>query len=195
MLELTFPTDLLRAVAVAMHQPGVEKRHLQGVRVEYNGEQVRLIATDGVMLLAAQNPTQGGAGDPVASTFTIPRDVVLQALATDAETTALAFYTENDFILGNAMGSVLDEEFPNWRRVIPIYHDLYEKVAQFSPEYQVKAHEAGLYIGSPFVSLHPGVRAGSTALLQFHGNEYRMGGVLMPRRLDHEEYVKSWMEK
>lgn len=148
-MDLSIKQKDLRAVSLAMADKKELRYYLQGVYVETNGEETRLVATNGHRLHAAIDELNGLIHDPVS--FIIPADMVKRCLAVKAlkhdncPTIHLSYDPANGKIEARLVdGSsilcqALDGRFPDYTRIIP--RDIPETpvAAVFNPEYVADA--------------------------------------------------------
>jgi len=144
MTTITIKIKDIKAVSHAMANKDI-RYYLNGILVEHNGIETRLIATDGhrMHLVRVENNTALGS-EPVK--YIIPRDFVLQLIKTkfpkgyNKELTLTFSEGKVSAALpngGEIISKLIDGVFPDYCRVIPSI--LSGEYAYINPEYQLDA--------------------------------------------------------
>jgi DNA polymerase-3 subunit beta len=132
----------LRAVSLAMAVKDI-RYYLQGVYIEANGAETRLIATDGHRLHMVIQEESGPVVEPV--TFIMPADMVKKCLTAKASKAdkcpkILVTYDQGKICARLPDGSeivqfALDGKFPDYRRIIPAHDGGAPESCIFNPDY------------------------------------------------------------
>lgn len=155
--------------------------YLQGVLVEACSSEVRLVATDGIMMgvLRELNPLSDGA----SCTVIVPNATVKTVISMKAK--ALTLSNEGGWSLGGMRFTPVDGSFPDYRRVFTKTHS--GEAAQFDVNYLARILKAGKALGA---KSQPIIRHNGDggAQIQFYGRDDEFVGVLMPLRAFTEKY-------
>jgi len=144
MTTITIKIKDIKAVSHAMANKDI-RYYLNGMLVEHNGIETRLIATDGHRLHAVRIEHDSAlVSEPVK--YIIPRDFVAQLIKTkfpkgyNKELTLTFSEGKVSAAMPNGneiVSKLVDGVFPDYRRVIP--SSLSEEYAYLKPEYQLDA--------------------------------------------------------
>ena len=185
---LTIPQNAVRAVAYAMPSKDI-RYYLNGMLVEHNGAETRLVCTDGHRLHACIVKHKDGELLPGVVSFIVPAGIVKAMVKAKPafRRQAVAF----DIAVDGANLSInmpdgtathckpIDGKFPDYRRVIPV--EFSGECAQYNPSYMADA-EAGACAwlereNAKPCFCHNGKKAGGMALGGFVA-------IVMPRLVD-----------
>lgn len=132
----------LKAVSYAMAQKDI-RYYLQGVYIEANGAETRLVATDGHRLHMVIQEQGGAVIDPIS--FIMPADMVKKCLAVKASKAdkypkILITYDQGKISARLPDGSEIvqfatDGKFPDYRRIIPALDGGAPEPCIFNPDY------------------------------------------------------------
>lgn len=144
-MKITIQQKDLRAVSYAMAKDDI-RYYLNGVLVESNGAETRLVATDGHRLHAVIAEGDGPVVAPVA--FIIPADMVKKCLAAKGPRADKAPAIIVDYDAGKIAAKLpdgseivqfaIDGRFPDYQRIIPRC-DAEPEIAIFNPAYVADA--------------------------------------------------------
>lgn len=182
---ITVPQSAIKAVSYAMADKDI-RYYLNGMLVQHNGQETRLIATDGHRLHAGIVKHKGGELLPEIVQAIIPDALVktmLKAKAGKHVPKEIVITIEGDNINADlfdntsASAKAIDGRFPDYSRVIP--GKASGEAAQFNPAYLADA-EAGAqaWVGMKNIKPtfnHNGTSSGFLAIDGFVA-------VIMPRR-------------
>lgn len=185
---ITIPQNAVRAVAYAMAVKDI-RYYLNGINVETNGIETRLICCDGYRLNACILPKSGETLLDEVMEFIIPNSMVKTMLKAKSGSRGASpeFTVEFDGVFitvampdGSILrGGAIDGKYPDYMRVIPT--EFSGECAQFNPAYLLDAELAAqAWLGSKNASpcfCHNGDSAGGIALSGFVA-------IVMPRRGD-----------
>ena len=132
----------LKAVSYAMAQKDI-RYYLQGVYIEANGAETRLVSTDGHRLHMVIQEQSGAVVEPVS--FIMPADMVKKCLTVkaskaDTRPKILITYDQGKISARLPDGSeivqfALDGKFPDYRRIIPALDGGAPEPSIFNPDY------------------------------------------------------------
>lgn len=189
-MKLTLDHSIIKALLKCAPKYDV-RYYLVGVLIDVRADDVTLVATNGAALLAVPLPADALEGERVPGQYIVGREVLEAVKPTKAGRTALPIVIDIGAdgavtVTGatTATAKLIDGQFPDWRRVMPVRASL--EVAQFDPAYVATfgdVHEllADASKGKPVV--HHNGYAG--ALVSNLGRDAL--GVLMPFRVDAVE--------
>lgn len=144
MTTITLKIKDIKAVSYAMANKDI-RYYLNGVLVEHNGIETRLVATDGHRIhLVRVEHNRALVSEPVK--YIVPRDFVAQILKTKFSKSAIkqVTLTFSDMKVAAALpngdeiiSKLIDGKFPNYYHIIP--KNLSGEYAYLNPEYQLDA--------------------------------------------------------
>ncbi len=182
---MQIPTNHLKAALLFAAKKDV-RYYLNGVLIEWDSENVTIVATDGHRLFAATHPVDEPA-EP-GSVIVSYDDVKCALSGYKAETIE---FTPNDSVgvrlqhglqtatLGNASFQPIDGTYPDWRLVVPA--KISGETAQFDPRYVGDLAKASKALGVKDAQAHVYHNGMSAALVTFGGRE-DCYAILMPMR-------------
>ena len=188
--ETTFAFPVAEFLATYNATSKEEARYyLHGVMVEKRDEGVRLVATDGHILL--RTDTEGFCPD---EPIIVKADVMEKAFKAKGKNAWLYGDTETGIIqiidytpgenehprLWVCEFSVIDATFPDYTRLIPA-DELGEVAVSFDPNLIAKLHKAGSVFGKEY-SMRITAKTGDDPMRVEYSHAPHMLGVLMPRR-------------
>ena len=144
-MQLKIQQKDLKAVSLAMALKDI-RYHLQGVLIESNGAETRLVATDGHRLHMVRQEDKGLVLDPLE--FIMPADMVKKCVSVKAPHGDIYLNYDNGKISARLPdGSEIvqfatDGKFPDYRRIIPAHDGGAPEPAVFNPEYVSDAVKA-----------------------------------------------------
>lgn len=144
MTTITLKIKDIKAVSYAMANKDI-RYYLNGMLVEHNGIETRLVATDGHRIhLVRVEHNRALVSEPVK--YIVPRDFVAQILKTKFSKSAIkqVTLTFSDMKVAAALpngneivSKLIDGKFPNYYHIIP--KNLSGEYAYLNPEYQLDA--------------------------------------------------------
>ena len=186
-IQFSIPQSAIKAVAYAMAVKDI-RYYLNGMLMQHNGQETRLVATDGSRLHACIVKHKDAELLPEVVEAIIPASLVktiLKAKPGRYGYKEIAFtidgtHIQADLFDGTSAGATaIDGKFPDYHRVIPT--EFSGVAAQYNPEYLVDAElgaQAWLESGKATPCFcHNGDSAGGIALDGFVA-------IVMPRRAD-----------
>ena len=186
-IQFSIPQSAIKAVAYAMGVKDI-RYYLNGMLMQHNGQETRLVATDGSRLHACIVKHKDAELLPEVIEAIIPDSLVKTILKAKArcrgtwgiQITIDGTRIQADLFDGtSASATAIDGKFPDYQRVIPT--EFSGVVAQYNPEYLVDAElgaQAWLESGKATPCFcHNGDSAGGIALDGFVA-------IVMPRRAD-----------
>lgn len=175
-MKISIKQTDLKAVSLAMSQKDI-RYYLMGVNIEHNGQETRLVATDGHRLHAVVIENGGETlVDPVS--FIMPLDLVKKCVSAKANRQDREPRIEIDYDQGRITATLpdgsqvsqmaTDGRFPDYTRRIPRSESITApEAAHFNPEYVADAIKGyAIFMGlsgknTPSLGLNPqGSRAG-----------------------------------
>ena len=185
--QFSIPQHAIKAVAYAMAVKDI-RYYLNGMLIQHNGQETRLIATDGHRLHACIIKHKDAELLPEVVEAIIPASLlkpILKAKPGRYGSKKIAFTIDGTRIKADlfdgtsASATAIDGKFPDYHRVIPT--EFSGVVAQYNPEYLLDAElgaQAWLESGKATPCFcHNGDSAGGIALDGFVA-------IVMPRRAD-----------
>lgn len=170
---MQIPTDHLKAALLFAAKKDV-RNYLNGVLIEWDNDNVFIVATDGHRLFAAKHH----ADEPMdPGSAIIPHADVKLAL-TGYKLDEIVF-TPAANTLARVSFQPIDGTFPDWRRVVPT--EITGEAAQFDPRYVGDLAKASKALGVKDAQAHVYHNGYNAALVTFGGREDCFA-ILMPMR-------------
>lgn len=183
---MQIPTAHLKAALLFAAKKDV-RNYLNAVLIEWDSENVSIVATDGHRLFAATHPMDETV-EP--GSVIVPYEDVKRAL-TGYKAETIEFTPGSNWVPVNAqqlvqtatLGSVsfqtIEGNYPNWRLVVPA--KISGEAAQFNPAYVGDLAKASKALGVKDAQAHVYHNGMSAALVTFGGRE-DCYAILMPMR-------------
>ena len=167
--------DILRAALICTSTEET-RYYLQGVSIEPNVRDLRVVSTDGHRLFCARLKVVTDV-----ERFLIPRDALARALKGYKPKVLIVSREGNLWRAGDAVFVPIDGTFPDWRRVISKGIPDERKHADFNPAYLVDMVKIAVALDGKgsFPSVHA---AGEDPALVTFGAHEDCFAILMPRR-------------
>ena len=167
--------DILRAALICTSTEET-RYYLNGVSIEPNVRDLRVVSTDGHRLFCARLKVV-----TAVERFLIPRDALARALKGYKPKVLIVSREGNLWRAGDVVFAPIDGTFPDWRRVISKEIPDERKHADFNPAYLVDMVKiaAALDGKGSIPSVH--AAGGDPALVTFGAHEDCFA-ILMPRR-------------
>lgn len=193
-MQVTIPQSTIKAVSYAMASNDI-RYYLNGMLLQHNGEETRLVATDGARLNAARiNHNDVGLCDLVE--VIIPDaliKIICKAKASRHSTRMITLTIDGDKVSASmpdgteSVAKAIDGRFPDYSRVIP--ESFSGESAQYNPKYMMDAVDSvrtywGINGATPGLR-HNGTNAGGISVDGFVA-------IVMPWRADVCNGSTAW---
>ena len=197
-MEIKINADLLRLAAICASTEET-RYYLNGVYVEPHEDGVLLVATDGHRLVCLHDPDGAATGPAIirtdkrflrecktAKNESVPRLVrisgTVAGVYNDPE------WTPDSVALTQMSDALIDGTFPDWRRIVPEYHE--GQCGGFNAKYLADFGKIAAELDTPAIQLRAKDEM-SPALVQL--DSAGGFGVLMPMRTNNPKRLPDFM--